>query len=134
MITIVSLDANVILRYFLADHEEFFRQTQVLFLSAQNGDIKLYVDEVILAEVVWTLTSFHHLLRSDFCSKLSTIVSQPFVVTKNKKALLAAISLYEQTNVDYVDAWLAAISKTRKYQIATFDNHFKKLKAKLHTW
>lgn len=132
MIPIVALDANVVLHYFPADHKEFFTKAQILFQSALEKEVKLYIDEVIVAEVIWTLNSFHYLSKQDICSKLSSIISQSFIFTKNKKALLAAISTYEQFNVDYAAAWFVAISKARKYLVASFDSDFKKLKTKLY--
>lgn len=134
MIRTVTLDTNIILRYLLADHPVFFAKANQLFQIAQKGEIKLFIDEVVVAEIIWTLLSFHKVKKSDFCSRLSTLISLPIVSTRNKQALLRAINIYDHQNVDYIDAWIYSVSKARNYPVATFDADFKKLKASLYTW
>jgi len=49
------LDANIVLRFLLKDHPEYFKATLNLFTEAENGRITLHLHPLILAEVIWTL-------------------------------------------------------------------------------
>ncbi len=126
MISIVSLDANTIIRFLAADHPLHFQKAKQLLAQAEAGKIKLYLDPIIIAEVVWTFTSRFDFPKSKISELLTILVSNPWVITR-KKLVLKALYLFSQKNVDFVDAWLFVVSQRKYYQIATFDKDFDKL-------
>lgn len=117
----VLLDTNVILRFFLQDHPEHFKRAKTLFERAENGLISCYIDPVILAEVVWTLSSFYKVSRGNIATKLETLLAQQWVVSEQKQKMLSAIHWYQETTLDYIDCWLLAVSQTQAIPIETFD-------------
>lgn len=122
----VLLDTNVILRFFLHDHPEHFKRAKALFERAENGLISCYIDPVILAEVVWTLSSFYKVSRGNIATKLETLLVQQWAVSDQKQAMLSAIHWYQETTLDYIDCWLLAISEEKHMMLETFDVKLKK--------
>ncbi|MBU1327151.1 PIN domain-containing protein [Patescibacteria group bacterium] len=123
----VLLDTNVILRFFREDHPEHFRRVKNLFQQAEKGMIFCYIDPVVFAEVVWTLASFYKVNRSEITTKLETLLAQKWMVNEHKQTLLSALYQYQETNLDYIDCWLLAVSEEYAIPIETFDKKLQKL-------
>jgi len=51
-------DSNVILRFLLKDHEEYYQAVYPLFEKVAHGEIVLLLHPVTLAEIVWTVESY----------------------------------------------------------------------------
>jgi predicted nucleic acid-binding protein len=58
------LDANVILRFLLADDPGQSPKARTLFELAQAGRLTLFISHVTLAEVSWVLLSYYGFERS----------------------------------------------------------------------
>lgn len=123
----VLLDANVILRFFREDHPEHFRRVKNLFQQAEKGMISCYIDSVVLAEVIWTLASFYKVSRLEITTKLEMLLAQKWMVNENKQTLLSALHQFQETNLDYIDCWLLAVSEAYAIPIETFDKKLQKL-------
>ena len=54
-----AIDANVILRFLLGDSPEQSANCRDLFARLQAGDQEVYLPEVALSDVIWTLQSFY---------------------------------------------------------------------------
>lgn len=122
----VLLDTNIILRFLRHDQPQHFRQVQKLFQEAEKGTIDCYMDTVVLAEVIWTLDSFYKVNRSEITSKLETLLVQKWMVNEHKQTLLSALHQYQETNLDYIDCWLLAVSEEKQIPIETFDEKLNK--------
>lgn len=122
-----ALDANVIIRFLLNDHPSLSEKARSIMASAQKGEYALYIDEVVVAEVVWVLSSFYEIKREGIASRLLAMVSEPWVVNPRKKIILIALNLYRTSSVDYIDAWLAAVSRKKRISLETFDIGLRRL-------
>jgi len=117
----VLVDANVILRFLLNDHPKLSSLAKSIFLKAQKGLIKIYLDEVVIAETVWTLSSFYKIKKTDLIDRLEKLISQSWVVNPEKKLILETLNLYRFSNLDYIDCWVLAVSQWQKVILETFD-------------
>ncbi len=127
----VALDANVILRCLLADHPILSPKVKELFEAAEEGKLKLFLDEVVLAEVVWTLSSFHKISREKIAEQLRILISQKWLFCRRKKLILEVLKNFAEKNIDYIDAWLFSVAKKLNFQIASFDKDFDRLDRKI---
>lgn len=123
----VLLDTNIILRFLRHDQPQHFGHVRNLFQEAEKGTINCYIDPVVLAEVIWTLTSFYKVNRSEISTKLEMLLAQKWMVNEHKQALLSALHQYQETNLDYIDCWLLAVSEEHAIPIETFDKKLQKL-------
>ncbi|MBI5620858.1 PIN domain-containing protein [Candidatus Gottesmanbacteria bacterium] len=122
----VLLDANIILRFLREDQPEHVRRVKNLFEQAEKGALACYIDPVILAEAVWTLSSFYKVNRTEITVKLETLLAQKWMVNEHKQMLLSALHQYQETNLDYIDCWLLAVSEEHHIPIETFDKKLQK--------
>uniref|UniRef100_A0A7C5V250 PIN domain-containing protein n=1 Tax=Caldicellulosiruptor owensensis TaxID=55205 RepID=A0A7C5V250_9FIRM len=125
----VWIDANVILRYLLQDHQEFFQKAQKIMLEAEQGKLKLLVAPITIAEVVWTLESFYKIPRKEIADILSAFICSDGIKAEEGDVVLFALKTYKESNVDFIDAYLSHhITKSGNNKILTFDKkHFSKL-------
>lgn len=123
----VLLDTNIILRFLRHDQPQHFAHVQNLFQDAEKGTIDCYIDPVVLAEVIWTLASFYKVSRLEITTKLEVLLAQKWMVNDHKQALLFALHQYQETNLDYIDCWLLAVSEEKHIPLETFDKKLKKI-------
>lgn len=122
----VLLDTNIILRFLRHDQPRHFGYVQNLFQEAEKGTTDCYIDPVVLAEVIWTFSSFYKANRGEIATKLETLLSQEWMVSEQKQTMLSALYRYQETNVDYIDCWLLAVSEEKHIVLETFDAKLKK--------
>lgn len=123
----ILIDANIIIRFLLNDSPKLSPKAKSIFKWAQEGRVKLFFDEIIIAEVVWTLSSFYKIKKAEIIDNLEKLLSQDWIENPKKKLILMTLDLYKSTNLDYIDCWLYIISKSLKIKLETFDEDLKKL-------
>lgn len=123
----VLVDANIILRLLFKDNKALFLKAKEIFLKAEKGDQKIYLDEVIIAEVVWTLSSFYKIKKPDITDGLEKIISQDWTINPRKGLIIEALNLFKAKNLSFIDCWMAVVSKKQKLTLETFDKKLKKM-------
>lgn len=115
------VDANIVLRYVLNDHEE---------LSQRAADI-LEHQTVILpieaaCEVVYVLQKVYRVSREQIQSKLCDLVNERLITVEKVEVFLKALHCYHTTTLDIVDALLWAYYVVEDHEILTFDEKLQK--------
>ncbi|WP_028841977.1 PIN domain-containing protein [Thermodesulfovibrio yellowstonii] len=125
----VWIDANVILRFLLEDHQELFQKAQEIMLKAEQGKLKLLVAPITIAEVVWTLESFYEKPKEQIADILSAFICPDGIEAEENDVILSALESYKENNVDFIDAYLAHhMVKSGNNKIFTFNKkHFSRL-------
>ena len=113
-------DANMILRYLLNDNEEMASEAEA---HLQKDEVCVTVE--IIAEVVYVLKGVYSLGRETICDTLKDFLGMLYC--RDRDIVLAALDIYAEKNLDFVDCVLYAYNKIRKYEIATFDKQLLKL-------
>ena len=115
-------DANVILRFLTNEPPEMAERAAALFHEVAAGTISITVEDIVLAEVVWTLRSFYRAERTTIAEQLIQLIADDNVTNDDKQSLSLALMLYRQHNLGFADALLAARSLTRAdTEIIAFD-------------
>ena len=120
------LDANVILRFLLADDAKQSPKARALFELAQTGKVTLCVSHVCLTEVTWVLLSFYAFDRSKLAKTLRELVLHDGVEVENEAVLLDAFDRFGRVNVDFIDCYTAALAKHTNCPVVTEDRDFRK--------
>lgn len=122
------VDANVILRFLTGDPPHMAEQAAALFGAVERGELRIIVDTIVLAEVVWVLQSFYRYRPIEIAPVLRELLLQDGIEAEDQDVLLQALSLYELKNVDFADALVAArMQKRGPAEIFSFDEHFDRL-------
>lgn len=120
------VDANVIIRFLLNDHRSLSLKAKSIIVDAQRGRYRLYLDEVVVAEIVWVFSSFYEIKCEDIADRLLGLVTQSWMVNRRKNLIIQALNMYKTSRVDYIDAWLAIISLGGRMPLVTFDRDLEK--------
>lgn len=124
----VYVDANVLLRYLTQEPREQAERVGRLFAAVAAGETELMLEEVVLAEVVWTLSSYYRVERQEIAKVLLVLLAEDGLVNPDKPALERALALYSRHNVDFVDAFLAAKALAApRPEVYSFDRDFDRI-------
>lgn len=124
----IYIDANVFLRFVLWDPPELAEEAEKFFINSIEGRQKLLTSDLVIAEIVWTLESFYDKSKSQISEFVQGILSTPNLTVENADLVAAAVKIYEEKNVDFIDAYSYAYMKKHKISvIKNFDRkHFRR--------
>ena len=116
------LDANVVLRFLRRDEPTMAAATDALFARAERGEVRLVLDSLILAEVVFVLQSFYKVKREAIVIALQDMINSGGAVETDRPAVIYdALERYRQhPQVDFGDAMLEALAAGRNLTITSF--------------
>lgn len=123
-----ALDANIILRFILHDHEEFWAKAREIMQAASEGLIVVRCDPVIVSEVVFVLSSNYRTPRKRIAASLELVLKPESTVLPNKQRYLHALRIYAETNAHFGDACAcAAALEDCEGQLFSFDRELSKI-------
>ncbi len=121
------IDTNFILRYLLADNKDQYKITSEFFKEVKAGRAKAIIKELVIAEVVFVLSSNYKVPRDRIAQSLCQLLPYKGITMEDKEAVIKALTIYANTNLHIVDAILASHAQLSKTKLLTFDKKLKKL-------
>lgn len=103
------VDTNLFIRYFTNDDPTKADRVGKLLLQAESGKIVLVTTELVIAEIVWVLESGYGMDRAGIAPLVRGILATPGIEVINGALVSRAVEHYESLNVDFVDAYIAAL-------------------------
>jgi predicted nucleic acid-binding protein len=91
---VVSIDANVILRYVLQDHRSLSEKATKIMKAVESGRARVICDPVNIAEVIWVLSSFYGLDNAEIAKGLLPIINADNFMLPDKDRYLLAFQLF----------------------------------------
>ena len=125
--THVSVDANVVLRLLTGQPKGQAQAAAALMARADAGELRLRLCPLVVAEVVWVLTSAYDVPRAQVADVLTSFLASGGLVVEEGMLLVAALAQMAEQRVDFVDAYLAAKARLSGAPVATFDGDFDRL-------
>lgn len=122
----IFLDTNVLLRYFVGDEEEQFRQCKKIFEMIASGVIRSYISALVLLEVSYVLHSVYGVARNVIAKDIETILGIRNVVLVDETRFRHAFALHQKTGVKLSDC-LIATQVPKGVVLVTYDRDFFKL-------
>lgn len=117
-------DTNILVRLFTQDDKEQFEKVSEML---DSGDIQIMVSSPVMIETCWVLKSHYKHANVDVGNALLNL-SQIDNIIFEEDYMKDALRLFvEKGNVDIVDCYLSAKSKTINLPVVTWDSDFKKL-------
>lgn len=121
------VDTNVFIRLLSSDDPEKYRRCLALFKRAQRGDLQLMTSELVVAEVVYVLSSptLYKLPRSEVSRLLRPILALPGLKLEHKRSFFSALDLYERSNLDFEDCLsVAHVQRSGLGALYSYDRGF----------
>lgn len=123
-----AIDANVILRFVLADHPKMSPRCRDLFARVQESQEVVFLPEAALSDVVWTLRSFYDWPVEQIVSFLGALLALEGVQMQRKELVWDALYLFGRRGMDFSDGLIAAeMSSLGLKAIYTYDRDFNRL-------
>jgi len=126
MINKILLDANVIVRLFMRDHEAHYQISEAFFIALEAGEKKAILLDLIIAEVVYVLKSYYKQDKQSITSRLKLLLQYENIEVSNRAVIIEALEAYTKKNIDFADAILCAKKNLESYEIMSFDKDIKK--------
>ena len=116
------IDANIVLRFLLGDHPEQSPRCRELMRRVQDGEEEIFIPEVVVCDVVWTLQRFYRWPPDRIRRFVGTLLDLDGVQAARKTILSQALHLFADLGIDFSDALIAAVFKdTAPAEIYTYD-------------
>ena len=103
------VDTNLFIRYLTNDDPVLADRVEQLLDDAVAGTVQLVTTELVMAETVWVLESSYHLNNAQIASLVRGILATPGLEVINGDLVCKALVMYELQNIDFVDAYIAAL-------------------------
>lgn len=118
----VFVDTNILLRYLTNDFPEQAQHLENLIERSNSGEIRLVVNSMVFAEIVWTLQSFYKYPKDKIDEIVSAIVASEAFEIDERDILLQALEDFHSLNIDFIDAYIASwMQKKQLYKIFTLN-------------
>ncbi len=121
------IDTNIVLRFLTGQPPEMAERVRALFARAEKGELTLVLDDIVVAEVVWVLTSFYRLERTKVSRVLQQFLAHEAIEMPRKEDMLAALMWFAQYNIDFTDALLSVRAYRAGLPLFSFDRDFDKV-------
>ena len=116
---LVLVDASVILRYLLGDHEEMAEEARSVILAGAE------TVPAVLAEVVYVPDGVYGVPRVEIAAALLDLLDD--VLVEPAGEMRTAVRTYGETSLDFVDCMLVAACAESGRRVLTFDRKLRRL-------
>lgn len=110
---VVAIDANVILRHLLDDHEELSEKAAGIFQQVETGTLAVHCDPVTLAEVVWVLGRHYRQPNAQIAEALEPVLKSEGFLMPEKGCYVLALELFGRSVRHFGDACACAAALQR---------------------
>jgi uncharacterized protein len=126
--TVIFVDSNVFLRFFVADDSEQHGQAKSLFCQAAAGEIQLITGPPVLFEISWTLRRGYKQTNDQALEVIASMVRLPGLDMTDGPVVERALGYAWAHGMDFADAYVAALAELAGATgLATFNRkHFEK--------
>ena len=119
------LDTNILLRYFTRDDEEKAQQALALLQRIEKGEEKVETSLPVIFETVFTLQRRYRMPLPQIKDLLIPILRMRGLRLPSKNICIAALDLFVQRNISYVDAFNALYMHSRNIkEVYSWDTDF----------
>lgn len=117
----VWVDANVLLRFLTGQPPDLAARARAFMEQADAGEVEGRLTVLVLAEVVWVLTSFYKQPMTHVAEVLVPLIAADGISIEDPDLAISALELAARTRVDFADAHLALWAQRNGEPICTFD-------------
>jgi predicted nucleic acid-binding protein len=123
------LDTNVLIRCLMEDHRHHSAAARSRVGQLINRAAEVRLPHLVLGEVVHVLSSpvTAGVPRALIRSTLAPILALDAIIVEDKPLVDRALELYSTVNVDFPDAYQAALAESTGAPISSFDRDFDRI-------
>jgi predicted nucleic-acid-binding protein len=126
----IAIDANVLLRYVVADDPVQARRAARLIESRCTPADPGFVDRVALCEMVWVLRRTYRYTDTAIARVIDELLASTDIEVEDREAVRQALQAYQAHGVNFTDALIAFVNRAHGCEAtATFDRRAARLDA-----
>jgi predicted nucleic-acid-binding protein len=123
-----AIDTNLLVRLFVNDDAAQGKKVRDLFDSHSHEDAALWVADIVLVELVWTLDRTYGRSREEIATALRALAGSATVLLESGPAVAQAINLFEAGPADFADSLLVCKAAEMGCEaVRTFDRRMRSL-------
>jgi predicted nucleic-acid-binding protein len=103
---ILFVDTNVFVRYLTGDDEDKADAVAKLLQKAAKGSVQLITADIVIAELVWVLSSFYAQPVSVIADLVRAILNTEGLQIDGSERIEAAVEIFEESQIDFIDAYI----------------------------
>ncbi len=127
----VWLDTNVLVRFIRRDDPEQEKRVLNVMRRAERGELALRVSAIVIAEVIWVLGSVYGYAPTAIADALRAFLIADGVAIDEEDVVIEALRLMRE-GAAFIDAYVAALARSRREPVFTFDAGFKRFGVELY--
>ena len=122
------LDTNLLVRFITGEPAEMATRARALIEKCESGAVALRIVPLVVAETVFVLAGkVYGFDRREVATALIQFIESPSLEVEQRDALIAALRLFRDHTLDFVDACLAAQARLFCVGVASFDADFARI-------
>jgi predicted nucleic-acid-binding protein len=124
------IDSNIFLRFFTnEENKKVLNDCSLLIKGIKVGKLKAATSHLVIAEVVWTLSSVYKTSKENIIKVITTIESLSGLKIKDDFTTGIAHELFKDYSVKYIDALIASNPRinSKMCAVISYDKDFDKL-------
>jgi predicted nucleic acid-binding protein len=122
------LDTNILICYFSKDDEAKAQKALALLQRLERGEERAETSLPVIFETVFTLQRRYHVPISQIRALLLPILRMRGLRLPSKTLCIAALDLYVERNISYVDAFNALYMRSRAItEVYSWDEDFDRI-------
>ena len=124
----IGLDTNVLVRLLTRDDEAQAEKARTLLEQHADQDGALFVSDVVLAELVWTLDRAYGLEKDEIAGAVKALADNATLGFESREVLRQAQALFSASKAGFADCLIVAKAKAAGCDsLATFDKSMRTL-------
>lgn len=104
----IGLDTNVLVRLLTRDDEEQADKARALFEAHADEDAALFVSDVVLAELAWTLDRAYGYDKADIVRTVKALADNATLGFESREVLRQAQALFAASKAGFADCLILA--------------------------
>ncbi len=104
----IALDTNVLVRLVTRDDEAQARRAKGVFDRHSGENRGLFVSDIVLVELCWTLARSYELSRADIARTVRALLDNAGIGLESPAAVKSALVYFEAGSADFPDCLIVA--------------------------
>lgn len=123
------VDTNIFLRVYARDDEAKATDCEIVLAAVQTGQLKAVISDLVLAEFVWTSLSYYKVKKVHVSKMVKAILGIHHLTVAGDADMPAALGLYDQYSVKFIDAVIASYRSIQQQNLAilSYDQDFDRI-------
>ena len=123
-----GLDTHILVRYLAQDDPRQAASATRVIERELTAEEPGYISLVVLAEVVWVMSSVYGADRSTIAGVVEGLLASPKLKLQSSEVVWQALSSFRESRADFSDALIAHLAKAASCKTTlTFDRHASRL-------